>query len=81
MDPKVIAIVGLRAAALALAIAGQTRASNALYTLADAYEAGQAVDAHMADVAAKLKERTITDADWEDVEARIVADSKRLAGS
>lgn len=81
MDPKIIAIVGLRAAALALALAGQTRASNALYTLADAYEAGAPIDAHMAEVAAKLKDRTIVDADWDDVEARITADLERLKNS
>lgn len=81
MDLKVLSIVGLRAAALALSISGQQRAADALYTLADAAEAGKAVDDHMALVAAKLKERPATDEDWDDVVARIEADSKRLQGS
>jgi hypothetical protein len=81
MDPKTLARVGLRAAALALAIAGQTKASNSLYTLADAAEAGKAIDDHMALVAAKLKDRSATDEEWTDVVARIEADSDRLQGS
>lgn len=81
MDPKTLALVGLRAAALALAIAGQQKASDSLYTLADAAEAGKAIDDHMALVAAKLKERSANDADWTDVVARIEADSARLQSS
>jgi len=81
MDPKVLGIISLRAAALALGLMGQTRASNALYTVADAAEAGANVDAHMALVAEKLKSRDITTADWSDVEARIAADSERLQSS
>lgn len=48
LQTKVLAIIGIRAAALALAVTGQTRAANALYTLADATESGKAVDDHMA---------------------------------
>lgn len=81
MDPKLLAIVGLRAAALALALAGQTKASDTLYALADAADAGRNIDAHMAEVAEKLKTRSITDDDWSDVAARINADSDRLQGS
>lgn len=80
-DAKLLAIVALRAAALALSLAGQSKAADALYTLADAYEAGAAVDAHMAAVAEKLKSRPLTEADWADVIARIEADSDRLQGS
>lgn len=81
MNGKLLAIVGMRAAALALALAGQGRASNALYLLADAAEAGKAVDDHLNAVAEKLKTRTANDADWVDVAARIEADSARLQGS
>jgi hypothetical protein len=81
MDPKILALVGIRAAALALAIAGQTRASNALYTAADAYESGVNVDAHMASIAAKLKDRAVTGADWDQVEADIRSELDRLRNS
>jgi hypothetical protein len=83
MDPKTIALVGIRAAALAMALTGQSKAANALYTLADAYEAGKNIDAHMAEVARRLKDRspTETDSDWDDLAARINADSARLQGS
>lgn len=81
MEPKVLAVIGLRAAALALTLTGQSRAAGALYALADGAEKGANIDAHMADVAAKLKDRSATDADWTDVAARIEADSARLQSS
>jgi hypothetical protein len=81
MNPTLLGIVGLRAAALALALAGQTRASNSLYTLADAAEAGIDIDLHMRAVADKLKTRSANDDDWADLAARIEADSDRLQGS
>jgi hypothetical protein len=52
-----------------------------LFALADAAESGKNVDAHMQLVADKLKDRDATDADWEDVVARIQADSDRLQGA
>jgi hypothetical protein len=54
------------------------KASDALFALADAAEAGQQVDAHMEAVAQKLKDRNATDEDWADVTARIASDSDRL---
>lgn len=78
MNGGLLALVGLRAAALALSFAGQTKASTALYALADAAEAGKNVDDHMALVAEKLKSRTVTSADWAEVTARIEADADRL---
>lgn len=80
-DLRILSLVTLRGVALALSLAGQTRASNSLYTLADAAEAGVVVDDHLAAVAAKLKERPATDDDWADVSARIDADSARLQAS
>lgn len=81
MNPQLLAIIGLRAAALALALVGQTKASGALYSLADAAEAGKTVDDHMTLVAEKLKAREVTEEDWNDVAARIEADSARLQDS
>lgn len=81
MNSKLLAIVGLRAAALALSLAGQTRAANLLYTLADGAEAGADIDAHMALVADKLKERGVDESDWADVEARIRSDLARVSNS
>lgn len=81
MNPTLIALVSMRGAALALAIAGQTRAANALYTLADAAERGVNIDAHMAVVAEKLKSRSANLDDWSDVAERIEADSDRLQAS
>lgn len=81
MNGLTLAIIGLRAAGLALVLAGDKRSSDRLYTLADLVEAGKATDDHMQLVAEKLKNREITDADWDDVMARIDADSARLQSS
>lgn len=81
MNGLTLAIVGLRAAALALTIAGDSKSGNRLYTLADLVEAGKATDDHMQEVADKLKNRSITDADWDDVMARIEGDSAKLQGA
>lgn len=80
MNPLTLALIGLRGVALALELQGQSKTSNSLYALADAAEAGKAVDDHMAAVADKLKDRNATDEDWADVNARIEADSARLQG-
>jgi len=78
MNPIILALIALRSAALAAALAGQSKVSNGLYALADAVEAGRATDAHMAEVAEKLKAGEITAADWDDLAARIAADRDRL---
>lgn len=78
MNPLTLALIGLRAAALALELQGQSRSSGSLYAVADAVEAGKVVDDHMALIAEKLKDRDATDDDWADVAARIEADSARL---
>lgn len=80
MSPLTLALVGLRAAALALELQGQERSAGSLFVLADAVEAGKDVDDHMQAVAEKLKDRSVTDEDWADVNARIDADSARLQG-
>ena len=81
MNPTLVALVSLRGAALALSLAGQVRAANALYTIADAAERGVNIDAHMATVAEKLKSRSANTDDWSDVTDRIEADSDRLQAS
>lgn len=78
MNPALILIVSLRAAALAASLANRTNQANALYAAADLAESGVAVDAHMGEIAAKLKDRHVEDADWADVHARIQADADRL---
>lgn len=81
MNPTILAVITLRAAALAATLAGRSSTASALYSLADLTESGVAVDAHMAEVAAKLKDRTLNDSDWSDVANRIHADSARLQSS
>lgn len=78
MNPLLIALVSLRSAALALSLGGNQRASDSLYSVADAIEAGRATDEHMRLVADKLKERDLTSVDWDDVEQRIRQDADRL---
>ena len=80
MNPAIIIVVALRATALALGLAGQQKAADSLYALADGIEAGRATDEHMRLVAEKLKARDITDADWTDVLDRIASDAARLHG-
>lgn len=75
---NLLALIGLRSAALGLAIAGQQKTAGSLYLLADAIEAGRVNEAHMREVADKLNAREINDADWDDVLQRIDADSARL---
>lgn len=78
MSPLVLALLSIRAAALAASVAGRSSTASALYSLADLIESGRATDAHMNEVAEKLKNRELTDADWSDVANRIHADSARL---
>lgn len=78
MNPKLLAIIALRSAALAASLAGRPSQADALYAAADLLASGQAVDAHMQTVADKLGERELTEADWVDVRARIQADADRL---
>jgi hypothetical protein len=75
-----LTLIGLRAAALSLGLAGQPKASGALYLLADAVEAGRATEEHLRLVAQKLNTREINDDDFDDVQARIESDSSRLQG-
>lgn len=78
MNPTLLAVVSVRAAALAASLAGRSSTASALYSLADVIESGIAVDAHLGEVAAKLKDRTLTDTDWSELANRIHADAARL---
>jgi hypothetical protein len=71
-----VALTALRAASLGLRLQGQVAAANALDLIAAGVESGKNVDAHMAEVAAKLKAGEPID--WVDVVARIEADSADL---
>lgn len=81
MNPLTLLLIAIRGTALALELQGQSRSSSALYAVADAAEAGKNVDDHLAAIAEKLKDRSASDEDWQDVTDRIEADSARLQGS
>lgn len=79
MNITTLILIALRASALGLSLApGGMKTANNLYLLADVLEAGKATDAHMAEIAEKLKARDVTDDDWTDVMARIEQHSARL---
>lgn len=78
MNPVLLAVVSVRAAALAASLAGRTVTASALYSLANLIESGKAVDDHLFEVAAKLNSRDLTDTDWSELANRIHADSARL---
>lgn len=79
MNITTLILIALRSAALGLSLApGQDKMANNLYLLADVIEAGKATDAHMAEIAEKLKSRSVTDDDWSDVMERIEKHSATL---
>jgi hypothetical protein len=80
MDPKALAIVTLRSLATLFAGTGRTKGAASLNLLADGVEAGVDVDDHMREVGDALKASggDVTDDQWDDVHARITADSARL---
>lgn len=76
MDKTLLAVIGLRAAALALSVAGNTKGASALYATADLVTAGKATDAHMQLVADNLNAGVTPD--WDGLQARIDADRAAL---
>jgi len=78
MNTLTIALIALRAAALALQLQGQRDAADTLLLLANSAEAGKNVDEHMREVAAKLTSGEPID--WADVRARAQAASDALHG-
>lgn len=75
---SLLALIGLRSAALGLSLAGQAKVAASLYLLADALESGRATEEHLREVAAKLNAREINEDDWADVARRIDEASSRL---
>ena len=80
LNPLLLAVVGLRAAALGIGIGGRPGTGNALFAVADAVEAGVLTDEHMKLVAQKLKDGALKASDWDDVMQRIGIDRARLHG-
>lgn len=78
LDKVLLGTVGLRAAALAASLAGQTKLATQLYQLADLVSAGLATDAHMKEVSDKLATRNANDADFADVLQRIETERGKL---
>lgn len=78
MNTTILVTIGLRAAALAVGLSGQSKASDRLYALADTIEAGRATEEHMKLVAELLKSRSLTPEDWDDLDRRLKADQDRL---
>ena len=78
MSNLILAVIGIRAAALALLLSGNEVASRRMYALADLIEAGRATDEHMKLVADKLKAGAPSDADWDELMTRIEQDHAQL---
>lgn len=69
-------ILVLRALATLFGLQGQTKTQSTINLLLDAAESGLNVDEHMKHVAEDLKNGVVPN--WDDVLARIQADSDRL---
>jgi hypothetical protein len=80
MDKITLALIALRASALAAVLTGQTKLADQLYRLADFVAAGMATDEHMKAVADKLATRNATDADFDEVLERIELHRTELHG-
>lgn len=80
MNPKLLAVVALRSLATLFAASGNPKTGSSLNLLADGVEAGADVDEHMQSVADALKASggNVSAEQWDDVHARIAADSARL---
>lgn len=80
MDPRVLAIITVRGLATLFELQGHRKQAASLNLLAVGIESGVDVDEHMRGVAAALAENdgNVSAAMWDDVHARITADSERL---
>ena len=76
MDPRLIAILSLRSAALVFASQGQTQIADDMTLLANAINAGVNVDAHMLRVAEALDSGNART--FAEVHEAIEADGERL---
>lgn len=80
MDPKRLAVVTLRALAVLFTSQDLDKQASSLNLLADGVEGGADVDEHMQAVADALNASgsVVEQKAWDDVHARIKADSARL---
>lgn len=76
MDPKNLAIISLRALAQLFRSQGAPKRAESLDLLADGIKSGADIDDHMQSVADALEAGA--SADWDDIHARITAESDRL---
>lgn len=80
MDPRLLAIITVRGLAWLFELQGYRKQAASLNLLAAGIESGVDVDEHMRGVAAALAENdgNVSAEMWDDVHARITADSERL---
>lgn len=78
INPLTVITISLRAAAIAMAGAGNVAGANALLAIALAFDAGRATDDDLSLVAEKLKNGAVDATDWDDVTRRITTDGDRL---
>lgn len=76
MNALTLALIALRAAALGLSLQGEQKGAALLRLLADSAESGRNVDAHLAEVAEKLKSGDAID--WDELTARLEAAGELL---
>lgn len=80
MDPRLLTIISVRSLAMLFGLQGYAKQAEALRLLAAGLESGVDVDEHMRGVAEALaaNDGNVSLEMWDDVHARIVADSDRL---
>lgn len=81
LDPRLVAIVALRALSQLYRLQGNHTTSEALRLAAAGIESGRDIDAHMREVAQRLEQGE--SASWDDIHARLQAeiDELRARGS
>ena len=79
MTPTLIALVTLRSLSAVVATQGKPEIGNALAAVIAAYEAGKNVDAHMQEIADKLRDDVPLD-DWDTLTTRIDAETQKFLG-
>lgn len=80
MEARLVAIITLRGLATLFRLQQQEKQAESLELIAVGIESGADVDDHMRDVAATLaaNQGQVSDEMWDDVHARIKANSERL---
>ena len=75
MDPLTIALLALRGVSTVMDLQGRSEVGNAIRALLAAHQAGRNVDAHMQEIADQL-DAGLDLAPWDDISARIQAETK-----